>query len=318
MALVGVMTVMLGHEITIPLLNTRIYMEEGRLYAGQHPNGSAMLFLMAMIFTIYLMARYPRKWLLITGSLMLLCQYAGVAFTVSRTVMVEIALAAGILAFLAVMRIPRAVPARCPHAARIAAAVVLALVCCILCYAGFAGCVEWSQSLSSQAETADAVQNTVAQRPLLDDLYTLTGRTSIYQNVLKYVQMHPDILATGLIERDIVTNIQRELDPNFWLAHNGWLQTLLTVGLPGLLFALYFTFLTAKLAVKNLLLRCQSGTLADKILILLPVLLVLNCLTECVLFVEQFSVGNFAYLICLGYVLEDEYAEGRTETCASR
>ena len=32
------------------------------------------------------------------------------------------------------------------------------------------------------------------------------------------------------------------------------------------------------------------------------------------------AVGSvtIAYLICLGYVLEDEYAEGRTETCASR
>lgn len=318
LALVGLLTVVLGHDIIIPVLHTRVYME-GRLFAGQHPNGSAMLFLMAMLFTVYLMARYPRKWLLIAGSLMLLCQYAGIAFTVSRTVMIEVALAAGALAFWAVMRIPRAVPARWPRAARAAVAVVLALVCCVLCYAGFNGCTEWSQSFSSQAETAEAAQTVVVeQRPLLEDLSTLTGRTFIYQNVLKYVQMHPETLATGLLEKDIVTNIQREVDPNFWLAHNGWLQTLLTVGLPGLMFALYFTALTVKLAVKQLLLRCQSGSLADKILLLLPVLLVLNCLTECVLFVEQFSVGNFAYLLCLGYALEADCAESGTKASVSR
>ena len=41
---------------------------------------------------------------------------------------------------------------------------------------------------------------------------------------------------------------------------------------------------------------------------LLPLLLVVNCVTECVLFAEQFSVGNFAYLLCLGYALERDAA----------
>lgn len=304
LALAGVLCTLLNLRIYLPVFSTEIYVND-RLYAGQHPNGSAMLFLIGMLFTLYLMLRYPRWWTRALGAVMLLTFYMGIAFTVSRTVMVECALGAAVLAFSVMMRLNR--PRRV--ALRACAAVAVALVAMVACYAGLEGCIRWQASTISHAETAipeDSV--TISQRPLLNDLSTLTGRTEIYTAVLGYVGRHPDTLVAGMLERDIVTNLRAEAFSQFVLAHNAWLQALLTTGLPGLLLGLYFTWVTLRLSVRGLLVRQARTSFADKVILLLPLLLVVNCITECVLFAEQFSVGNFAYLLCLGYASERDAA----------
>lgn len=308
LALAGVLCTLLNTHIYLPIFSTEIFFLHNRLCAGQHPNGSAMLFLLGMLFTLYLMMRYPRWWTRVLGAVMLCTFYMGVAFTDSRTVMIECALAAAALAFSAVLRLKR--PSR--MALRVCAAVAAAAVALAACYAGMHGCIKWQASFSSHAEEA-AREETVAQketpvaipyRPLLRDVATLTGRTDIYKAVLRYVGHHPDTLLAGMLERDIVTHLQAEVYPEFVLAHNAWLQALLTTGLPGLLLGLYFTWHTLRLGVRGLLVRQAQTGFADKMILLLPLLLVLNCVTECVLFAEQFSVANFAYLLCLGYATQ--------------
>jgi len=305
LALAGVLCTLLNLHIYLPPFSTEIYVK-GRLYAGQHPNGSAMLFLLGMLFTLYLMFRYPRWWTRVLGAVMLCTFYVGIAFTVSRTVMVECALGAAVLAFSVMMRLSR--PRR--MALRACAAVAVALVVLVACYAGLEGCISWQSGTVSHAETViqEEAPVTIDHRSLLNDMSTLTGRTEIYEAVLGYVGRHPDTLAAGMLERDIVTNLRAEAFSQFVLAHNAWLQALLTTGLPGLLLGLYFTWVTLRLSVRGLLVHQARTSFADKVILLLPLLLVVNCITECVLFAEQFSVGNFAYLLCLGYALERDAA----------
>lgn len=307
LALAGVLCTLLNLHLYLPVFSTEISFMGGRLCAGQHPNGSAMLFLLGMLFTLYLMMRYPRWWTRVLGAVMLCTFYMGIAFTVSRTVMVECALAAAALAFSVVLRLNR--PSR--MALRACVAVAAAVVVLGACYAGLEGCISWQSGLSSHAEEATAKEEdpvAIAHRSLLRDMSTLTGRTDIYKAVLRYVGLHPDTLAAGMLERDIVTNLRAEVYPEFVLAHNAWLQALLTTGLPGLLLGLYFTWVTLRLGVRGLLVRQAQTSFADKVILLLPLLLVVNCVTECVLFAEQFSVGSFAYLLCLGYALERDAA----------
>lgn len=302
LALAGVLCTLLNLHAYLPIFSTEISFLDGRLCAGQHPNGSAMLFLLGMLFTLYLMLRYPRWWTRVLGAVMICTFYVGIAFTVSRTVMIECALGAAALAFSVVLRLNR--PGR--MALRACAAVAVALVVLVACYAGLEGCIRWQSGIVSHAEAAVPEEDpvTISQRPLLGDLSTLTGRTDIYKAVLGYIGHHPDTLAAGMLERDIVTNLKAEAFPEYVLAHNAWLQALLTTGLPGLLLALYFTWITLRLGVRGLLVHQAKTSFADKVILLLPLLLVVNCITECVLFSEQFSVGNFAYLLCLGYALE--------------
>lgn len=306
LALAGVLCTLLNLHAYLPLFSTEISFLGGRLCAGQHPNGSAMLFLLGMLFTLYLMFRYPRWWTRVLGAVMLCTFYVGIAFTVSRTVMVECALAAAALAFSVMMRLNR--PRR--MALRACAAVAVALVVLVASYAGLEGCIRWQASTVSHAEAAVPEEDpvTISQRPLLSDLSTLTGRTEIYKAVLGYVGRHPDTLVAGMLERDIVTNLKAEAFSQFVLAHNAWLQALLTTGLLGLLLGLYFTWVTLRLGVRGLLVHQARTSFADKVILLLPLLLVVNCITECVLFCEQFSVGNFAYLLCLGYASERDAA----------
>lgn len=307
LALAGVLCTLLNLHLYLPVFSTEISFMGGRLCAGQHPNGSAMLFLIGMLFTLYLMFRYPRWWTRVLGAVMLCTFYMGIAFTVSRTVMVECALTAAALAFSVVLRLKR--PSH--MALRACAAVAVAVVVLVACYAGLEGCISWQAGFSSHAEEAAAREEApvaISHRSLLRDMSTLTGRTDIYKAVLRYVGLHPDTLAAGMLEHDIVTNLRAEVYPEFVLAHNAWLQALLTTGLPGLLLGLYFTWVTLRLGVRGLLLRQAQTGFADKVILLLPLLLVINCVTECVLFAEQFSVGNFAYLLCLGYALERDAA----------
>lgn len=312
LALAGVASALLHLHLYLPVFSTEISFLYNRLSAGQHPNGTAMLFLMGMLFTLYLMMRYPRWWTRVPGAVMLCAFYMGIAFTDSRTVMIECALVAAALAFSAVLRLKR--PSR--MALRVCAALAAAVVALATCYGGMRGCIKFQASFSSHAE--EAVQAETAQqeevpvaipyRPLLSDVATLTGRTDIYKAVLRYVGHHPDTLAAGMLEPDIVTNLRAEVYSEFVLAHNAWLQALLTTGLPGLLLALYFTWITLRAGVRGLLVHQARTGFADKVILLLPLMLLLNCVTECVLFAEQFSVGNFAYLLCLGYAMERDAA----------
>lgn len=316
LAWLSVYAIIRGRNIVLPVLDTMLGTDYGRLLAGQHPNGSATLFLMGFLLTLYLVAHYRKRWLLLPAAVMCLGFYVGTALSVSRTVMVEMSLAVGAIAFLFLMRANiRRVWLRA------AAALAAFVVAFGLCYAGFGGAVNVVNSMNQKhllpaagaeemlpAQPEKAPKPTIQARPMDKDITSLTGRTDIWQAGLSALKDDPSILAFGLLDSEFYTRVKPYAPMQISHIHNAYLETLLITGLPGLMMALWFTFLALRMGLRILLIHARKAAWTDQLLALIPLVLLVNCMTESVLFVETFTYANFVFFLCLGYLEKTEQA----------
>lgn len=312
LAWLSVIAIVRGQNIVLPFLGSELGAESSRLTANQHPNGSAMLFLIAFVFSLYLAAHLRKRWVLFPAALMCLGCYLGIALTVSRTVMVELSLVMGAVAFLGCMRLKKLRRAALRFVCA-AAAFVLAFG---LCYASFDFAVRGVTAVQQKQllPTAAAQQqeptptpvpeNVIKTRPMGKDLATLTGRSSIWNGAMSVIRNDPKVALIGILDSEYVPRINEFMVFKVTHVHNAWLQTLLNLGLPALLMALCFTFLALRAGIRMLLIHKVRWE--DQLLALMPLLFLVNSLTECVLFVEMFSYANFAVFLSLGYLLERE------------
>lgn len=137
-------------------------------------------------------------------------------------------------------------------------------------------------------------------RESTEHLFAFGGRTMIWKETLKLLKENPRVLLVGM--RSIEDTIPY-YDDYAAHAHNAWLNILMWLGLIGLGFALYLTWITAKNAFSLIFLK-QSETYQKIIAILLIAILISEFFEPQLFFVmypDNFT--NMIYLLCLGYTI---------------
>lgn len=304
LAVLSVLVAVLGQPIHISMFeNANIYMGENdlRLYALDHPNITAALFLIALMLGFWLICASRRRWIAIPGAFMCLILYTGIGMTVSRTVMLQTALCIALVAvaFVLQRRIPKG---WVKAAACIAAAIVFMAV-------GYFGFTLTNQAVALAAQAfpsaaAEGLKNTVvATRPLMNDMATLTGRTGIYQGVITMFLDNPKTLLFGDLADHALTLLHRYAG-NVSHTHNAYLQVTLFTGLPGALIAVYLTLRALWMSFKVVFL--QKSAFTDKLLAAFVVSLLVSVITEVYLFTQVEPIYNFLFFLIFGYLAETE------------
>lgn len=314
LAWISLIGMLRSKNIILPYLESELGVEGFRLYANQHPNGSATLFLIGLMLTLYLFFQYRKRWMIVPAVIMILGFYLGIALTVSRTVMAEFSFGMGLLTALVCLR--RTFRHKWMRIVVTAAAFIAVVG---ITYASFDFAVDgmtslqhkdWISSAGAQTVTETAPtpdpQMNVVSRPLIKDVATLTGRTEIWNAAFMLIKERPKTVFIGLLNSELLSELKKYVTIPADHTHNAWLQTFLNMGLPGLALAICFTLLALRCAWHILLCYSDRTTWSEKIMALLPLLLLVNSIAECVLFVEMFSYGNMIFFLTLGYMLELE------------
>lgn len=307
LAWLGVGAVMTGRDISLPALGRCFYVAGGRLYVLGYPNLGACAFLLGLICTAYLALTLRRKWLIPLWLLMAVGLWTGIAFTVSRTVMIQCALFAAGAVFLLIWRSPLR-----PAWLRVLAGLAAAAVVLALGYQSFTWIVKGASQFGAQAaETVQTGAAEIASRPLERDLQTMTGRTGAFKGFFDLIRHRPKVLALGVLNKDLVVELNRYIPHQvlaaYYHTHNAFLQTTLHLGLPGLAMALWLTFLCLRSAVRILLLAPRGRvSAAEGLMPLACLVLLVGTISEVYLFTDCFSICNYMFLLFLGYALQTE------------
>ena len=138
------------------------------------------------------------------------------------------------------------------------------------------------------------------QRSLSEDLRSLNGRTQIWEAALKAVRNSKPIMLWGTEYSGTMISIYHWFDVVH--AHNAWMETLMRMGIPGLLMALVFTVLSVFSAAK-LLLSSQT-VLWKKIVAMLAMCVMATGFLEPYLFITNvyYHVTDFVFFFLTGYL----------------
>lgn len=308
MAWLSVLGALLGGVIVLPWLGTELGVsaELSRLVAGSHPNISGCLFLIAMMLGVWLIAQKPRRSVIVPVALLGIGLYIAVALTVSRTVMLQVSCLAAGLVVLGALRLR--IPALWK---RLAIGLLAGALCAALMFVSFGWVVDgvagMSNGLRASAETvqetaAPTAQPVVENRSLAKDLATMTGRTDIYRSIAQLIKDRPSVLLAGMRNSELVQVLHQYIDNEH--THNSFLQTLVNMGLPAMLLAIWFA--TRALWVSIRLVFSSKASFADQVLAVALLVLLVGTIPEPYLFSEYLTACNMPFFLMLGYAIETE------------
>lgn len=271
---------------------------EQRLEATGHANIAAALFLCALMLGCWLMNEWKKRWMILPWILMSLCLYVAIALTVSRTVMLQLSFfIAAVAAFLMLGRPWKKVWMRW------IAFVVTGIVVLVVVFSSFSLAVDIFNTLVGQMPAA-AAEEAIMQRPLLQNLSNLTGRTYIYERVINSLTSSFKNMLAGFPADNWNSLIQDGSYFHFYHAHNAFLQAAVMMGVPGALMAVWFVLRTVWVSVKVLFVYEKRTSFGDKLLCLALLTMLVSTITEVYLFTDIQPWFSFLYFLMLGYVLE--------------
>ena len=160
---------------------------------------------------------------------------------------------------------------------------------------------EATLNLNYREENGEVVLITQSgQNTLAVDMWTLNGRTSIWKSALQALRDGPSFPLWGTAYVGTVISAYNYFPVAH--AHNAWIETLMRLGVPGLLFALVFTVMAVRDII--VILWNERFELWKKVIALLALCLLGAGFLEPYLFITQmeFHVTNFVFFICLGYL----------------
>jgi len=146
-------------------------------------------------------------------------------------------------------------------------------------------------------------------RDIWYSISTLSSRTDLWGASLSVLREHPDALLRGLDPEMILTLVKSHL-PEFGSVahlHSGYLQTLLSVGIPGFSLVLAFCLYLCKCAFRIFFAPTSSAVKpADKCLILVPMVCLAMNLAESALFYcyMEAELLNLFTALFAGYIFE--------------
>lgn len=138
------------------------------------------------------------------------------------------------------------------------------------------------------------------QKSLMNDLWSFNGRTQIWEATLKAVRNDNSLKLWGTEYTGTIISIYHWFDVEH--AHNSWLETLMRMGIPGLVIALVFTVLSAWSGARLLL--SQGTPLWKKTAAMLTLCVMATGFLEPYLFITNvyYHVTDFAFFFLTGYL----------------
>lgn len=256
---------------------------------GLEPGVAAALLNMGLFLLVYLLACYPRKWLLVPGLILALGIFAAGSLTGSRAAIVGQAAALAILVCLWAARIP--VEKRGLRAGLL----VLVFAVSMLAFAGLSHAAARGITGLSAEETAQ-----------MEPGFGLFGaeRESEFSELMEGMRDKPLVWLIGSPDAEVKDLMGDSGDGDL---HSSFFQTLALTGLPGLLMVLALCALVL-LAAGRLLLD-EKKALGQRLLPLVMIALLIQGLMESILFVPRTSMGpaalvNFVFLVTAGCTAE--------------
>jgi len=157
-----------------------------------------------------------------------------------------------------------------------------------------------SGTLKVDGDTGEVkLEAEAAQNSILKDAGTLNSRTRIWKAAIKAARSSNAVMLRG------TDNSATLIDQVHWAAvytHNSFLEALLTMGIPGLLFAFVFALLAIWRIIRVLF--CANISMATKSIALLMTALLAAAILEAYLFQGNinFLYTDFVFCLCLGYL----------------
>lgn len=304
------LTGLLALDLLPGFLTPHVYWDGARLRAMWHPNVCGCVFMIALAFCLYFFAISGKKlhkafWAVLGAGMFYMA-----TLTNSRTaILLSCCLVAGYLALVIWKgRWKRLIPA----AAAAVAVLVLAFLLSQSLFSlhthrlvrqavAYQSSGEAAANLVVDTQTGNVtLQADASQKSLLEDAGTLNSRTKIWRSAVNAALNHSRVLLHG------TDNTPALIEPYMGVAvysHNSYLEALLTMGIPGLLFALAF----GALALWNILrVLFSQASMERKSIALLMVALMGAGMLEAYLFQgsADFLFTDFLFFLCLGYLTQ--------------
>lgn len=316
-----VFTGLLTLDLLPGFLQPHVYWDGARLQAMWHPNICAIILMMGMAFCLVLFSESKRKWckgVFLAGAVVF---FFVMALTNSRT---SIIMASCIIGGYLFFCIYNGSWKRFIAGAVAAAAVILllfstasfifqahndALIAKYVRQAEETAAQTDADSASAEAPSkfyTDYSGNLVlvtdaGQAPLAQNMSTLNGRTGIWKTAFRILQETPSVLLLGTDYSEAVFIANHNFAAAH--AHNAWIETLMCLGIPGLLLALVFTGLAAWHIWVTF---WGKTTLGQKTVAMLVLVLMGAGILEPYLFFTDifYHYTDFIFFLCLGYLIQ--------------
>lgn len=149
-------------------------------------------------------------------------------------------------------------------------------------------------------EDTGILQGDNEQGSLADDMRTLNGRTLIWKAALKAIRNDKKLALWGTEYSGTYITVYSPIPVDH--AHNSWMETLMRMGLPGLLMSLVFTALSVWSAAKLIL--SPETLLWKKIIAMLAMCVMASGFLEPYLFLTNvyYHVTDFIFFFLTGYL----------------
>lgn len=268
-----------------------IFWKGDRIQIIHHPNILARIFMIAICLCLGFQERAKTVFIrgLLLGFTGLL--FAGLALTNSRACILITCLVLAGNMFFRIWKggCNRLIPA-------LAAAAAVGMLAFLVYNAVF----QWNSDrlLNPEAGFLTAGASLISpQGSWVADLPTLNSRTLIWAGALKRILDDPLILLRGAAD----TNIQLEQFLAYH-SHNAWLETLLRLGLPGLLLSLAFSWRAGWASLH--ILRYTRAGMWKKNIAMMALAMMATSMLEPFLFVTAVRTHffDFIFFLCLGYL----------------
>lgn len=326
--LLSVFAVMLLLDAVPEVLKPFVYWDGTRAAMFWHPNGGGCVLMLGIGMTLYLLTQTRQKRIKYLLAGLILLQFVALILTNSRTtILVTCALIGGTV-FFAVWK------GQGKQLFTLGIAAVALVGVLILAYSTLQELHVQSQidklleeaGLQADQLTGEVVIGTQrlmvdpntgeiiikgfgvsGQNSFFQDLFSFNGRTRIWKAAFAVLQDIPEVRIWGT--EYYGAEMGYRLQAPIINAHNSWIQTMLVLGIPGLLLTLVFTVL----AIWNLwsLMWNTKVDLGKKVIALVVVCILASSILEAYLFAGEMptSFVNFLFFLCTGYLIHWNRAE---------
>ena len=149
-------------------------------------------------------------------------------------------------------------------------------------------------------EDTGILQGDNEQRSLSKDMRTLNGRTLIWKAALKAIRNDKKLALWGTEYSGTVISVYNPFPVVH--AHNSWMETLMRMGLPGLMMSLVFTALSVWSAAKLIL--SPETLIWKRIIAMLAMCVMASGFLEPYLFITNvyYHVTDFVFFFLTGYL----------------
>jgi len=300
-------------------LKERVYWDGARLCAFRHPNISACMLMIGVAFDLSFLLQAGKTWKKVFLGAVLLFLLGAMAFTNSRSTILMTGLLLGSSVVGSVYKEKRK---------QIYTGAVIVLVIIFGVYLAFGKLYQRNQDYllekytiqyqQQQTEGNAAATETIpvyvnpetgeislkvesAQGALLKDFGSFNGRTPTWKAAFRAIEESPAILLWGTADSGSIISEHR---PGHSVphAHNAWLESLLGLGIPGLVIALIITVFTLRNCILTLR-NCYDDVWKRNTALLALCLMVIAVIEPYLFFTTMPRHPiDMIFMLCAGYL----------------